>query len=59
MMRGDRLDAIIRFADLTSSKEYEMSIFPAKILLATAGYRKFAYMKSLSGITAPRLICRW
>lgn len=40
MMRGDRLDAIMRFADLTSSKEYGMSIFPAKILLATDGSRE-------------------
>jgi nucleotide-binding universal stress UspA family protein len=37
MMRGNRPDAIIRFAETASSEENQMSIFPTKILLATDG----------------------
>jgi len=36
-MHGDRPDVIMRFANVVSSQEEQMSIFPTKILLATDG----------------------
>jgi hypothetical protein len=40
MMRGDRLDDIIGFAQTPASEENRMSIFPTKILLAADGSRE-------------------
>jgi nucleotide-binding universal stress UspA family protein len=37
MMHGDRPDVIMCFANVVSSEDGEMSIFPTKILLATDG----------------------
>jgi ABC-type hemin transport system substrate-binding protein len=40
MMRRDRLDGILGFAQTPASEENRMSIFPTKFLLASDGSRE-------------------